>query len=155
MTFHPGQAFPVGGLPFPDGNGSQNARPYPIVKITESDLYILNVSSIGSRPKFVKSVRYENHSIRTYNPPFVRPSFVKMDSLICVSAEFAKKWRLLAGGKCLNDEDLSEILAEMGKRNLWTPFLKIDAAGVLLQAVNRHLMFRSRNVFPAAIGPTA
>ena len=129
MTFCAGQAILIKGLPFPDKSISEKFRPYLIVKVTDSDLYLLNVSSIGTKEKFMKSLRFENKAIRKFNPPFKLQSFVKMDSLVCVSVKYAKDWHPLDGGKTLDDGELADIVAEMHNRNLWTPFLKIGEDG--------------------------
>ena len=54
-----------------------------------------------------------NLAIDNYNPPFIKPSFVKLDSKVFVSNEELSNFRLLKAGQCLNELDLATILSKI------------------------------------------
>lgn len=110
MEFEVGQGV-LGKIRFVDGSMPDYDRPYLIVKITEAEVFLLNVSSV--RGKEWKLALKSNYGLKQYRPPFIKPSFVKLDSLVRISKQDCQTMRLLYGGSCLNDNDLQTILRKL------------------------------------------
>jgi hypothetical protein len=72
----------------------------------------LNVSTV--RGKESKLLYRTNFELSEHDPPFPKPSFVKLDSLVSISFEGAKAMRILSGGRVLNDNDLLNIQKLIG-----------------------------------------
>jgi len=105
--FKIGQAL-LGKVPFPDGQFPQYIRPYLIVNVSSDKIGILTVSSTAGKEN--KLLFSSNYPLKNYNPPFIKPSFVKLDSFQNISIQTAQKMKLLSGGSCLNKIDLENIL---------------------------------------------
>ncbi len=50
---------------------------------------------------------------RTYNPPFLKPSFVKLDSLSRVYKKNYKNLRILNSGNVLDQDELNNIKVQI------------------------------------------
>ena len=106
-----GQAI-LGKIDFLDGQIPKYYRPYLIVKIFENEIGIINVSSIqGKEHKLLFST---NKELIKYNPPFDKPSFVKLDSQQVISITKAEEMLLLCGGECLDSIEMKEIIDMLG-----------------------------------------
>lgn len=101
----------LGKLPYQDGEVPNYLRPYLIVEIGDNDIGVLIISS--SEGKEHKLLFKSNYSIKIYNPPLLKPSFVKLDSLQKISISTANKMKLLDNGKSLNEEDVKTILLKI------------------------------------------
>lgn len=102
-----GEAY-LGKVSFVDGFKPLYSRPYLVIEVLPSGVYILNVSS--SKGKESKLLLATNYELKQYNPPFIKPSFVKLDSKKFISFEELQTLKLLSNGKKLNSSDLSNIL---------------------------------------------
>ncbi len=97
-----------GKIRFKDGDMPIYSRPYLIIYVSDEQLGVLNVSStLGKEHKIIYPT---NYSLQNYNPPFIKPSFVKLDSLSYISLDEAANFKLLEDGKCLNQDDLQKII---------------------------------------------
>ena len=105
--FKVGQAL-MGKLRFKDGDFPQYSRPYLIVKVTDDFVEVLNVSGLGGKEH--KAMFHTNYKLSQFSPPFIRSSFVKLDSLTVVNKADWHNFKLLDDGKCLNSYDLNNIL---------------------------------------------
>ncbi len=111
MRFQVGQAI-YGKITFKDGKEPEYKRPYLVVAVEDDGISVLNVSSLEG--KEWKLAYKTNMKIEHYSPPFVKPSFVKLDSLVKVSFQDCSDIRLLSGGKQLDAEEMKRILNELG-----------------------------------------
>lgn len=106
-------------IPYKNGIGTPKLRPYLIVGINYESckIKILNISTLQG--KEVKLIYYKtNIRLHNYNPPFVKESFVKIDS--CQEIDFgqAEKFKLLCGGKVLEESELNKILLRLKQYEL-------------------------------------
>ena len=69
----------LGRIRFRDGEIPAYDRTYLVVSVTPSYIEVLNVSSVKGKER--KLAFTTNERLRNFNPPFLMPSFVKLDSL--------------------------------------------------------------------------
>lgn len=108
--FKVGQAL-LGQIPFPDGDFPKYSRPYLIVDVSPDEIGIVTVSSTAGKES--KLVLTSNYSLGQYDPPFIKPSFVKLDSFQRIPVTIAIKMKLLNNGRCLNSTDMGYILTHL------------------------------------------
>ncbi|MCD7822536.1 MAG: hypothetical protein LUG86_00725 [Oscillospiraceae bacterium] len=109
-----GQAL-LGRIRFADGGLPEYDRPYLIVSINEDSLDVLNISSVKGKER--KLIFPSNLEIINYNPPFRKPSFVKLDSLVTIEKSVADSMILLDSGKPLNSYEMVKILDALKEFN--------------------------------------
>ena len=78
---------------------------------------ILNVSSVEGKER--KLAFRSNVRIRNYNPPFVRPSFVKLDSLIRLPRSEWGGLRILSRGELLDAWEFDRIVNLLENPSYW------------------------------------
>lgn len=101
MKFQIGQGI-LAKIPFRDGHIPSYPRPYLIVDSSDSYIQVLNISSVaGKEHKLMFST---NMRIEKYNPPFLKDSFVKLDSLVQVLLIDCTKYNI----KILHNSDRLE-----------------------------------------------
>lgn len=83
MSFVVGQGV-LGRIRFVDGDVPAYDRTYLVVTAEPDYIEVLNVSSIRGKER--KLAFPTNERLKTYKPPFVMPSFVKLDSLTRVES---------------------------------------------------------------------
>ena len=99
----------LGKIMFRDGIMPQYNRTYLIVGVDNNNISVLNVSSIQGKEN--KVMYRTNHVLNNYNPPFRKPSFVKLDSLTVVSESYVNSnCRLLSNGQPLLYSELNTII---------------------------------------------
>lgn len=107
MSFRKGQGI-LGRIAFADGSIPEYERPYLVVSATEEYIEVLNVSSIKGKER--KLAFRTNKRIIKYNPPFMKPTFVKLDSLTRVPNTEWGSLRVLHDGEALDADELAEII---------------------------------------------
>jgi len=125
LNFKIGQGV-LAKIKYKDGFGTPKNRPYLIVGIDYEGckIKILNVSTVQG--KETKLVRYKtNIKLIKYNPPFIRESFVKIDSSQNVDFGQAEKFRLLCDGKVLAKSELDEILLRLDQYELKQAYIDL------------------------------
>jgi hypothetical protein len=110
MAFIEGQGI-FGKVAFVDGTEPSYDRPYLIVGVYEEYIEVLNVSSIRGKEK--KLAFPTNERLRVFRPPFIKPSFVKLDSLTKVPKSDWPKLTLLDNGNTLDATELNRIKAKL------------------------------------------
>ncbi len=95
-------------LDFCDGGICEYKRPFLVVDKNNDYIYLLNISS--TKGKEHKLGRRSNMLIKRYKPPFVKSSFVKLDSMYIVPNEEYIKNCLLNEGRALHPIELKNIL---------------------------------------------
>ncbi len=106
MSFTEGQGV-LGKVRFKDGPMPQYDRTYLVVGATSDYIEVLNVSSVKGKER--KLAFPYNEKLRLYDPPFLKPSFVKLDSLTKVEQNGWKNLRLLHNGETLEQNELNRI----------------------------------------------
>lgn len=95
-----------------DGEMPNKDRPYLIVAVGQDSIQTIDVSTIKN--KEWKAGSYHNHILNSFNPPFQRPSFVKIDSLQTVGLSECSNMQLLCGGARLDSSELKTIKTKLG-----------------------------------------
>jgi len=106
MNFVEGQGV-LGKIRFSDGDFPEYDRTYLTVHVESDYIEILVVSSIKGKEH--KLAFPTNTSIKPYNPPFLKPSFVKLDSLTRVNKADWGLLHVLNGGRPLSSAELARI----------------------------------------------
>lgn len=97
----------LGKIRFNDGEMPEYDRTYLVVAVTDEYIKVLNVSSIKGKER--KLAFPANERLRIFNPPFLKPSFVKLDSLTIVHKADWGNLHILNNGKTLNFDELNRI----------------------------------------------
>jgi hypothetical protein len=97
-------------LPFADGAPCNSKRTFLVIDVDYSlqKISLLNISS--SRGKEHKLLFDSNKKINNYKPPFLMPSFVKLDALYQIDYFTELESRILHNGDKLNTIDLTSII---------------------------------------------
>lgn len=106
MNFVEGHGI-LGRIRFVDGTMPGYDRTYLVVSVGNIYIEVLNVSSIRGKER--KLAFPTNERLRSYNPPFVMPSFVKLDSLIRVPECEWENLQILNNGRTLDAGELARI----------------------------------------------
>ena len=106
MSFIVGQGV-LGKIRFVDGEFPAYDRTYLVVTVESDYIEVLNVSSIRGKER--KLAFPTNERLRSYNPPFVMPSFVKLDSLTKVKSSDCGNLQVLNSGRTLDATELNRI----------------------------------------------
>lgn len=106
MSFIEGQGV-LGKIRFVDGELPAYDRTYLVVTVENEYIEVLNVSSIRGKER--KLAFPTNERLKLYNPPFVMPSFVKLDSLIRVESSGWGNLHVLNSGRTLDGAELARI----------------------------------------------
>lgn len=103
----------LGKIRFVDGKYPAYNRTYLVIKAEAAYIEVLNVSStFGKEHKLLFPA---NKEIKSYRPPFLKPSFVKLDSAVKV---FKQEWPYLSvlyHGEPMDKTELLEIIASARK----------------------------------------
>lgn len=110
MSFVEGQGV-LGKIRFVDGEFPAYDRTYLVVTAEQDYIEVLNVSSIRGKER--KLAFPTNERLRTYNPPFVMPSFVKLDSLTRVESADWGNLQVLNSGRTLDAAELARIKGKL------------------------------------------
>ena len=97
----------LGCIKFVDGTMPSYDRTYLVVAVSNDYIEVLNVSSIRGKER--KLAFSTNERLRNYNPPFVMPSFVKLDSLTRVYKSEWGSLQILNNGRTLDSNELNRI----------------------------------------------
>lgn len=108
MNFIEGQGI-LGRVRFVDGEMPEYDRTYLVVNVDTDYIEVVNVSSIRGKER--KLAFSTNERLRVYNPPFVKPSFVKLDSLTKIDRTDWGNIHLLSNGRTLDADELKRIKA--------------------------------------------
>lgn len=106
MSFIEGQGV-LGKVRFVDGEMPQYDRTYLVIKAETDYIEVLNVSSIKGKER--KLAFPANERLRIYNPPFLKPSFVKLDSLTRVDKSDWGELQILNNGRTIDAGELARI----------------------------------------------
>ena len=97
----------LGRIRFVDGTMPSYDRTYLVISVTDDYIDVLNVSSIRGKER--KLAFSTNERLKINNPPFVIPSFVKLDSLTRVFKSDWSNLQILNHGRTLEINELNRI----------------------------------------------
>ena len=97
-------------LKYKDGKGRLKKRPYLVVRVDGNEIDVLTVSSVEGKEH--KLGFKSNYRLRNYNPPFIKDSFVKLDSIQKINLEEIN-YSIGGNGMVLNEYDVNEILRRL------------------------------------------
>ena len=97
----------LGRVSYINGENPDKDRVYLVVDVFSDGIEILDVSSVKGKEH--KLFFTSNKEIKNYNPPFLKQSFVKLDTLRKIPIAQAGSLRLLAKGKVLDGNEMSII----------------------------------------------
>lgn len=106
-SFIVGQAF-WGTIPYPDGVVPEYVRPYLVVGVDDEYIEILTASSVAG--KEWKATLATNMLLENFDPPFIKRTFIKLDSLQRIPISSLGNVSLCRGGRILNSEELTRII---------------------------------------------
>lgn len=95
-------------MDYADGERITKKRPFLVIEVSEKKIKVLNVSS--SKNKEYKLGFKSNKRINKYNPPFLKPSFVKLDALYIIEEDSRLKHFLLNNGRKIFPLELENII---------------------------------------------
>jgi hypothetical protein len=107
---HAGQGV-LGKVRFADGQMPTYPRTYIVISVTVTEVGLLIVSSVAGKEH--KLLFPTNLHIMNYDPPFLKDSFVKLDSLTYVCISDASQMQILHNGDLLNQTELSNIISSI------------------------------------------
>jgi hypothetical protein len=115
-VFEVGQGI-LGKLKFVDGTIPDKNRTYIIVDVSEDGqkIKVLNVSSVKGKEH--KLAFPYNLRINRYNPPFLKDSFVKLDSLTEVDSSDFSSIIILNNGNKLDSDEMDTIIQRLSAYN--------------------------------------
>lgn len=112
MNFSAGHGI-LGKIRFRDGEMPAYDRTYLVVAVGVDYLEVVNVSSIKGKER--KLLFPSNELLKKYRPPFMVPSFVKLDSLVRVQFSDCVNLQILHRGQKLDSGELNRIIAKISK----------------------------------------
>lgn len=95
-------------LDFCDGGVANYKRPFLVIDKNDKYVYLLNVSSIQGKEH--KLGMRSNKAIDRYKPPFLKSSFVKLDSMYIVPNNEYIRSCLLCEGRAIHPMELKDIV---------------------------------------------
>lgn len=101
----------LGRIRFRDGAMPAYDRTYLVVAVGFDYLEVVNVSSVKGKER--KLLFPSNELIKKYKPPFMVPSFVKLDSLVRVKLSDCANLQILHRGQKLDDGELKRIIEKI------------------------------------------
>ena len=90
----------LGIVRFADGTMPSYDRTYLVVDTDVSGISLLNVSSVAGKER--KLLYPTNREIKKFKPPFLKRSFVKLDSLVHITYAEATALKVLHNGASLD-----------------------------------------------------
>ncbi len=114
--FEAGQGI-LAKIKFVDGAIPDKNRTYIIVEVSEDGkkIKVLNVSSVKGKEH--KLAFPSNQRLKKYNPPFLRDSFVKLDSLTEVYSSDFSSIVVLNNGNKLDGDEMEMIIQKLSAYN--------------------------------------
>lgn len=106
MSFLEGHGI-LGRIRFIDGTLPEYDRTYLVVSAFDDYIEVLNVSSLRGKER--KLAFATNERLKVFNPPFLKPSFVKLDSLTKVPKNEWDNLKILSNGRRLDLSELARI----------------------------------------------
>lgn len=92
---------------FVDGTMSKYDRAYLVIDVMPEYIEVLNISSLKGKER--KLAFPTNERLQKYKPPFLNPSFVKLDSRTKVSKRECVSLKILSMGETLDKGEFDRI----------------------------------------------
>lgn len=100
-------------LNYADGGLANKARTFLIISINQKEIRLLNISS--SNGKLHKLMYPSNERIVQYNPPFMKPSFVKLDAEYVIEKDEELESFILCSGTSMRPDQLGAIITKFNE----------------------------------------
>lgn len=134
-------------LDYADGGLADKARTFLIISINEGKVNLLNISSIQG--KLHKLMYPANKKILKYKPPFIKPSFVKLDAEYIIDNNQELESFILCQGRAMEQDELSAIIKEFDEYksnyNVNIAYSSIDKVMKLNQNIARKQVAADKN----------
>lgn len=95
-------------MDYADGKGITKKRPFLVIDVSENEIKVLNVSSLKNKEH--KLGFKSNKRINKYKPPFIKPSFVKLDAIYIIEKDNRLEKFLLCDGRAMFPLELENII---------------------------------------------
>lgn len=119
-------------LDFADGGKGSYKRPFLIIDKIDEKLHLINVSSLKGKER--KLGIKSNKRIVKFNPPFLKPSFVKLDAVYIIpDDEFINK-NIICNKRSIHPFELKEII---DKHNYYREKNEINIKEYLLEDIKK------------------
>lgn len=124
---------------FADGTICPYKRPFLVIDFdtTNGTIKMLNVSSVLGKER--KLLFKSNKLIKKYKPPFIDPSFVKLDELYEIQYFSNLDKSVVHNADVLDEDELNEILNEYRDYSLVNTMKLVVSTHQDLIAINRFL----------------
>ena len=100
-----------GKVNFVDGSAPEYDRPYLVIAVDSENIGVLNVSSVTGKED--KLFYPTNKYLNKHFPPFVKKTFVKLDSLVYIPVSEISSFSILANGGTLDEVELNAIIKKV------------------------------------------
>ena len=100
-------------LDYADGGLADKARTFLIINVSENKVKLLNISSVNG--KLHKLMYPSNKKILQYKPPFMKPSFVKLDAEYIIDNSKDLESFVLCQGRTMRPDELLSIINEFNE----------------------------------------
>lgn len=114
MPLYPGQGLLLKGQ-FANGSTCDYERPFLIIDVNSACVSALNVSSIRGKER--KLIMKSNLRLSLYRPPFVAPSFVKLDEVYLFQNFPELDQFLTSKGNMLDGNELNKVVRSFKSYN--------------------------------------
>jgi hypothetical protein len=111
MNVEPGQGFYLQIPYFGDGETALKPRTFLVISVTHNTVAVLNVSSLVGKES--KLLIPSNEKINNFKPPFLMPSFVKLNVIYEIEYFPEIKRAILHNAQRLDDIEFKRILIKL------------------------------------------
>lgn len=95
-------------IDFADGGVCDSERTFLVINVDKENIHLLNISSVRGKER--KLGFSSNKNIIRYKPPFMRPSFVKMDALYIIPNDEWADSKILCNSRCMHPLEVNDII---------------------------------------------
>lgn len=95
---------------FADGGVCETNRTFLVINVEKENIHLLNISSVRGKER--KLGFLSNKNIKRYKPPFMRPSFAKMDAVYIIPNDEWIDTKVLCNNRCMNPLEIQDIIQE-------------------------------------------
>lgn len=97
-------------IDFADGGVCDADRTFLVINVEKENIHLLNISSLRGKER--KLGFSSNKNIIRYKPPFMKPSFVKMDALYIIPNDEWIDSKILCDNRCMNPLEINNIIQD-------------------------------------------
>jgi hypothetical protein len=135
MNLTPGQGLHLKGR-FANGKECPYLRPYLIIDVDKSNSRVIVLNVSGSLGKEKKLLYPSNLNLANFKPPFVRPSFVKLDEVYEINYFSGLEDVLLDNGTQLDSKEFARVKSKFHTYSQNNKVAKVSYSETYLKSVN-------------------